>query len=108
MREALPELETIVPGHGPMGDGHAAVDALVRYLEVLHDEVAASVAAGRTLEETYAACADPWADDLDPSLAAAMAGYRLPREQVRQAMLRLCRDMHRLNILATYRIYEKA
>jgi cyclase len=108
MREALPELETIVPGHGPMGDGHAAVDALVRYLEVLHDEVAASVAAGRTLEETYAACADPWADDLDPSLAAAMAGYRLPREQVRQAMLQLCRDMHRLNILATYRIYEKA
>ncbi|MEU0567577.1 hypothetical protein ABZ297_19625 [Nonomuraea sp. NPDC005983] len=24
MRGALPELETIVPGHGPMGDGHAA------------------------------------------------------------------------------------
>ncbi|MCA2221686.1 MBL fold metallo-hydrolase [Nonomuraea aurantiaca] len=33
MREALPELDTIVPGHGPMGDGPAAIDALVGYLE---------------------------------------------------------------------------
>ena len=75
MREALPELETIVPGHGPMGDGHEAIDALVGYLELLHEEVAAAVAAGRDLEETYATCTDPWAGGLDPRLLSALAGY---------------------------------
>ncbi|MET9247207.1 MBL fold metallo-hydrolase [Nonomuraea sp. NPDC003709] len=106
MREALPELETIVPGHGPMGDGPAAVDALIGYLERLHDEVLASVRAGRSLEETYAACADPWAEALDPGLAAALARYPVPRELAEQGMLALCRDLHRLNVLATYRLYE--
>jgi cyclase len=106
MREALPELETIVPGHGPMGDGHAAIDALSGYLEVLHDEVAAAVAAGRTLEETFAACSNPWdSDKLDPSLAAALTAYRVPPELAQAGMLALCRDLHRLNILATYRLY---
>ncbi|MEU6780834.1 MBL fold metallo-hydrolase [Nonomuraea angiospora] len=107
MREALPELETIVPGHGPMGDGPAAVDALIGYLERLHDEVLASVRAGRDLEETYAACTDPWAEALDPGLAAALARYPVPRELAEQGMLALCRDLHRLNILATYRLYEQ-
>ncbi|MER5998650.1 MBL fold metallo-hydrolase [Nonomuraea angiospora] len=107
MREALPELETIVPGHGPMGDGPAAVDALIGYLERLHDEVLASVRAGRSLEETYAACADPWAEALDPGLAAALARYPVPRELAEQGMLALCRDLHRLNVLATYRLYEQ-
>ncbi|MFI6734604.1 MBL fold metallo-hydrolase [Nonomuraea sp. NPDC050451] len=106
MREALPELETIVPGHGPMGDGPAAVDALIGYLERLHDEVLASVEAGRSLEETYAACTDPWAEALDPGLAAALARYPVPRELAEQGMLALCRDLHRLNILATYRLYQ--
>ncbi|MGP3965419.1 hypothetical protein ACTWPT_56675 [Nonomuraea sp. 3N208] len=106
MREALPELETIVPGHGPMGDGRAAVDALIGYLEQLHDEVLASVRAGRSLEETYAACTDPWAEDLDPGLLAALARYAVPQDLARQGMLALCRDLHRLNVLATYRLYE--
>ncbi|MFF4617196.1 MBL fold metallo-hydrolase [Nonomuraea jabiensis] len=107
MREALPELETIVPGHGPMGDGPAAVDALIGYLERLHDEVLAGVEAGRSLEETYAACTDPWAEALDPGLAAALARYPVPRGLAEQGMLALCRDLHRLNILATYRLYEQ-
>ncbi|MFI6786686.1 MBL fold metallo-hydrolase [Nonomuraea sp. NPDC050383] len=106
MREALPELETIVPGHGPMGDGPAAVDALIGYLERLHDEVQANVEAGHSLEETLAACTDPWAEALDPGLSAALARYPLPREAAQQGMLALCRDLHRLNILATYRLYE--
>jgi cyclase len=106
MREALPELETIVPGHGPMGDGHEAVDALIGYLERLHDEVLASVAAGRSLEETFAACTDPWAERLDPGLSAAIARYQVPQDLAQRGMLALCRDLHRLNVLATYRIYE--
>ncbi|MEN3538311.1 MBL fold metallo-hydrolase [Microbispora sp. ZYX-F-249] len=106
MREALPDLETVVPGHGPMGDGPAALDDLIGYLERLHAEVEASVRAGRDLEETFAACTDPWAERLDPRLSAALARYPVPPELARQGMLTLCRDLHRLNVLATYRLYE--
>uniref|UniRef100_UPI003F4914A3 MBL fold metallo-hydrolase n=1 Tax=Nonomuraea sp. CA-252377 TaxID=3240003 RepID=UPI003F4914A3 len=106
MRETLPNLKTIVPGHGPMGEGRAAIDGLVAYLERLHEEIAASVAVGRTLEETYAACTDPWAEELDPRLAAALTAYPIPAAQARERLRALCRDLHRLNILATYRLYR--
>lgn len=105
MREALPDLATIVPGHGPMGDGPAAIDALVAYLERLHAEVTDSVAAGHTLEETIARCTDPWAGELDPTLVAALASYQIPQDQAVHGMRELCRNLHRLNILATYRLY---
>ncbi|MBF8188448.1 MBL fold metallo-hydrolase [Nonomuraea sp. K274] len=105
MREALPELETIVPGHGPMGDGPAAIDWFIGYLERLHDEVLGSVQAGRRLEETFAVCTNPWAERLDPALSAALARYPVPRELAQEGMLALCRDLHRLNILSTYRLY---
>ena len=108
MRETLPDLKTIVPGHGPMGDGLAAIGALEGYLERLSDEVSAAVTAGRGLEETITACTDPWADGLDPALADAMGQYPVPAAAARQGMLSLCRNLHRLNILATYRLYEKA
>ncbi|MEW9555878.1 MBL fold metallo-hydrolase [Nonomuraea sp. NPDC050783] len=106
MRAALPDLETLVPGHGPMGDAREAVDTLLAYLERLHDDVEASVRAGRSLEETYAACADPWAEGLDRRLVAAIEGYQVPRDRAVQGMLALCRDLHRLNVLATYRLYR--
>ncbi len=105
MKETLPELATIVPGHGPMGDGHAAIDALIAYLERLHDEVVDRVQAGLTPEETMASSTDPWDEGLDPVLEAALATYRIPQDRARQAMLDLCRNLHRLNILATYRLY---
>ena len=35
LREALPDLETIVPGHGPMGSGPDAIDWLAGYLHDL-------------------------------------------------------------------------
>lgn len=107
MKEALPELATIVPGHGPSGDGHAAIDTLVAYLERLHDEVLGAVRAGRTLEETMAASTDPWAEGLDPVLSAALARYQVPQDAVRRGMLDLCRNLHRLNVLATYRLYTR-
>lgn len=108
MRETLPELETIVPGHGPMGDGHAAIAVLTGYLSRLDEEVAAAVQAGRPLEETMAACTDPWAGGLDPVLAAAMSRYPVPTATAQQRMLALCGNLHRLNILATYRLYQAA
>jgi len=105
MRERLPGLATIVPGHGPLGDARAAIDALSGYLETLHEEVTTSVAAGRTLAETEAACTNPWAAGLSPALAEAMSGYPVPADAARQRMLDLCRNLHRLNVLATYRLY---
>jgi cyclase len=106
MREKLPDLETIVPGHGPMGDARAAMSALTGYLARLDEEVSAAVEAGRSLEETVATCTDPWAAGLDPALAEAIAGYRVPADVARQRMLDLFRNMHQLNILATYRLYR--
>lgn len=106
MRERLPDLATIVPGHGPIGDGPAAIATLVGYLERLGEEVAESYAAGGSLEETMAACTDPWADGLDPTLAEAMATYPIPADRAVHGMLELCRNLHRLNVLATYRIHQ--
>ncbi|MEU6428009.1 MBL fold metallo-hydrolase [Microbispora sp. NPDC046973] len=107
MKDALPDLVTIVPGHGPSGDGHAAIDALLAYLERLHDEVLAAVEAGRTLEDATEACTDPWAEGLDPELSAALARYHIPQDAARRGMLELCRNLHRLNVLATYRLYTR-
>ncbi|MFI5897776.1 MBL fold metallo-hydrolase [Actinoplanes sp. NPDC051513] len=106
MRERLPELKMIVPGHGPMGDGPAAIATLIGYLERLGAEVADSYAAGRSIEETMTACTNPWADHLDPTLAAAMAAYPVPADRAVQGMLDLCRNLHRLNVLATYRLHQ--
>lgn len=107
MRSALPELETIVPGHGPMGAGRRAIDVLIDYLERLRDEVTAAFEAGRTVEETYSLCTDPWAADLDPEFAAALATYPIPFEAAKAGYLQLCRNLHRLNILTTYRVCEQ-
>jgi cyclase len=106
MRTALPELGTIVPGHGPMGDGPAAIGWLTGYLTRLDGDVAIAIAAGRSLAKTIASSTDPWADGLDPALATALARYPVPAALAQQGMVGLCRNRHRLNIMATYRLYE--
>jgi cyclase len=108
LRAALPELGTIVPGHGPVGDGHAAIDWLIGYLERLRHDVGEARQAGRTLRQTLETCPSPFADDLDPRVVAALARYRLPQDLVRRRLLELMRDLHRLNVLATYRALESA
>src|SRR5215831_16380512 len=45
-------------------------------------------------------------DGLDPVLAAALARYPVPAARAQQGMLNLVRNLHRLNIMATYRLYE--
>ncbi|MBU3068159.1 MBL fold metallo-hydrolase [Nocardia sp. NEAU-G5] len=103
MRETLPDMAIVVPGHGPMGDALEAVDWLIGYLEQLHDEVASAVASGLTLEQTQAQVTDPWAETLTPSLTAALSDYAVPTEFAVQGLLVLCRNLHRLNVLATFR-----
>ncbi|WP_433756818.1 MBL fold metallo-hydrolase [Nocardia sp. CA-135398] len=107
MQQALPDLETIVPGHGPMGRGRRAITVLIDYLERLRDEVSAAFEAGRTLDETYELCTDPWATDLDPEFATALSEYEIPFDLAEQGFLELCRNLHRLNILTTYRVCEQ-
>lgn len=104
MRAALPDLETIVPGHGAMGDGIEAIDWLTGYLEALRDDVARLHGAGHTIEETVRLCPSPFADGLDDRLSTALAAYPLPRRPLQDGFLELCRNLHRLNVFATYRI----
>lgn len=104
MSAALPELRTVVPGHGPMGDGHEAIDWLIDYLERLRDDVTRLHAAGRGLEETLESCPSPFEGGLDERLRAALTGYHGPQDRIQAGFLALCRNLHRLNVLATYRI----
>jgi cyclase len=106
MRDALPELQTIVPGHGPMGNGRSAIEWLIAYLERLRDEVTAALESGRTVDEAIARSTDPWAGGLDPTLARALEAYLPTAPHAAEAMLALDRNLHRLNILATYRSLE--
>lgn len=107
MRAALPELRTIVPGHGPMGGGPEAIDWLIGYLEALDHDVTRLHAAGNTLEETLRVCPSPFADGLDEHLLRALSAYAGPQDPIRAGYLELCRNLHRLNVLATYRIVER-
>lgn len=102
MRSALPDLGTIVPGHGPIGDGHQAIDWLIGYLERLRDDVRALHASGHSMLDTVRRCPSPFADGLEPDLLAALDQYEGDTDDVTQSYLALCRDLHRLNVLATY------
>lgn len=104
MRKTLRELELIVPGHGAMGNGPEAIDWLTGYLEDLRDDVTRLYEAGNTIEQTVRQCPSPFADGLDPRLAAALANYPSPTLKTQQDFLDLCRNLHRLNVFATYRI----
>jgi cyclase len=52
--QATLSIETIVPGHGPMGEGKAALENFIAYMQHLQDSVGAAIAADRSLEETLA------------------------------------------------------
>ncbi|WP_049575291.1 MBL fold metallo-hydrolase [Nonomuraea sp. SBT364] len=104
MRDALPGLEWIVPGHGPIGSAPVALAELITYLERLESEVAEAVDAGLTLEETYARCTDPFEHGLPDSLLGGLAAYDLPQEIARTRFRHAVRELHRLNVLVTYRV----
>ncbi|GAA3130316.1 hypothetical protein JOF29_007174 [Kribbella aluminosa] len=102
MQETLPDLGTIVPGHGPIGDGHQAIDWLIGYLERLRDDVSSLHASGHSMLDTVRRCPSPFADGLEPDLLAALDQYEGNTDDISRAYLALCRDLHRLNVLATY------
>jgi hypothetical protein len=59
-----------------------------------------------TVDETLDQSTDPWATGLDPTLAHALEEYTAKAPRAADAMLALVQNLHRLNILATYRILE--
>jgi cyclase len=107
MQSQLPDLRSIVPGHGPLGDGHTALTWLIDYLEELDGSVADARARGRSLEETVEALSGPRRPE--PSLLAALGSYDLPDPAATRAQFgSLMTDLQRLNVLATYRAAEPA
>ncbi|MFE3190096.1 MBL fold metallo-hydrolase [Nocardia sp. NPDC059240] len=90
MQQTLP-VKLVVPGHGPMGDGPAALRNFIEYLELLRDEVGKAVAAGWTVEETIERIPTP-------------ALLRLPANvHATPEFEQLLGHLHRLNVLAAYR-----
>ncbi|NRQ36525.1 MBL fold metallo-hydrolase [Nonomuraea sp. NN258] len=106
MRETLPDLRTIVPGHGPAGDGIEGIDWLIAYLERLQSDVVRLHEDGHTMEETLERAFSPYTDGLDPRLVRALAEYDIPQHSARENFLKLCRSLHQLNVLVTYRLLQ--
>jgi cyclase len=94
--QAQLSLETIVPGHGPMGQGQAALENFIAYMQHLQESVGKAFAAGLSLEATLAASPVP-------ALLHAPAGV-LPTP----ALQAFIEQLHRLNVLATYRAFEES
>lgn len=108
MRDELPDLETIVPGHGPMGNGPEAIDWLIGYLDALTDDVAVLRARGRTADQILDECPSPFADGLDKRVIEALSTYDLPLDQTQPRLLELMYHLHRLNIMVTYDLQASA
>jgi cyclase len=93
--KAMLSIESIVPGHGPMGEGKAALENLIAYLQQVQDSVGAAVAASRSLEETLATVSVPsllhMPENVPPNPEFA---HLIPQ-------------LHRLNVLATYRAIKE-
>ena len=95
VKETL-DMTTIVPGHAPMGDGIVALDTLIGYLEELNQRVRTAIDGGISLEtilESY------------PCPANLTLPVQLP---FAAALNPLNQQLHRLNILTTYREIEGA
>lgn len=92
--KATLDVEVVVPGHGPMGDGPEAIDSLIEYLAHLDESVRSSFESGMDIEATLA-------DNPIPP------GRLLPDASPLGGMNPLMENLHRLNVLATYRSLEK-
>jgi cyclase len=93
MRETL-DVDTIVPGHGPMGSADAALENMIGYLRKLRSTVEESLRAGHTLDETLSAF--PTSDRLGPPEGMTP----IP------ALAEMMPHLHRLNVMAAYRALE--
>jgi cyclase len=84
----------VVPGHGPMGSGPESIDSLIEYLTNLDESVLASFESGADIEATLSSNPIP-SERLLPEASPLAVG---PNP--------LIENLHRLNVLATYRSLE--
>jgi cyclase len=101
-------MERIVPGHVPNGDARSATEQLIACMERLRGEVATGIESGRTVSEAIAEAADPRAAGPHPTLAQALEEYTSTTPPDADDMPTLARNLHRLNILATYRALDSS
>lgn len=92
------DAEIVMPGHGPIAEARASIDSLLSYLNELRDNVGRLVAAGKSLHDTMEAF--PLPERLRPP-----ADLPAPPE-AKAEMRQLFPDMHRLNVLSTFRAME--
>lgn len=94
--KATLEAETIVPGHGPMGDAREALDTMVAYLKWLQQTVEAARNSGNTLQQAIDTISVPPILQFPANMPHARE-LNANNEQ-----------MHRLNVMAAYRALEAA
>ena len=94
--QATLSVATIVPGHGPMGDGKAALERFIAYMHYLQEHVGAAFASGHSLDETVGRVPMPALLELPAGIPVTPEVQALPGH------------LHRLNVLATYRALEEA
>jgi cyclase len=104
MREMLPDLETVVPAHGPGGDAQSSISWMITYLHDLHATVKALRDCGASAREAVAVCMLSRSWSAPPSLAAAAADYESKEPGGTHSYLGgLAASLHRSAIIATYR-----
>ena len=94
--QSMLDVATIVPGHGPMGEGKAALENFIAYMQYLQEHVGAAFASGLSLDEIQEYVPLPALLHLPPTMPVT------PESQA------LLSNLHRLNVLATYRAIEEA
>jgi cyclase len=95
MKQTL-DVKTIVPGHGPIGDAHEAIDTMVEYLQWLQDAVSRARDDGMTVDEAVQRVGVP------PLLVFLDDAPHADELNANNA------QMHKLNVLAAYRALDHA
>jgi cyclase len=93
MRATL-ELDKIIPGYGPMDKADAAIDSMIRYLEWLLESVQHAVSRKMSERDAIESITPPKSLLHIPLLAPA---------SVKAQLVPLNAQMHRLNVMSTYR-----
>jgi cyclase len=86
---------TVVPGHGLMGEGKAALENFIAYMQYLQEHVGAAFASGYSFDETVKRVPVPALLDLPATMPVTPESQALPG------------NLHCLNVLATYRALEE-
>jgi cyclase len=94
--KATLDISVVIPGHGPIDKGNGGIDWMIGYLRQLDEEVGRGRAGGLTLQQLLDRRKAPQPPPLDRMTPEAAQG-----------LASLNRHMDRLNVLSTYRAFER-